>query len=337
MQKRNHRFQRRATIRLLVGSCLALTLALLFFPFKVSAHTVIASATEPTFSVNLGFNSRYRDGNWTPVQVTLQNNGPEFSGTVSINVPSPYLGNSAGNSLASIYQMPISLPTGAQKQVTLYVPFNLGSQGLPQNITVDLLDSNGQKVSSQNGTLRSLGSNDVFVGILSDQFTGFGPLNAVPLPSQGASLVQEQLSTATLPDLAEVLKNFDFLVLDNFTTSTLSKGQLAALQGWVNQGGSLLVVGGPEWRRTLSPLPTSLQPVTTTGTTTLPAGTRLLPISGPASSNAVADTVQISGHRQCSNGKCREYSYSCRRFNTLNCPIPGGSRDGQLPRIRSHS
>jgi len=84
-----------------------------------------------------------------------------------------------------------------------------------------------------------------------------------------------------MPDTATILKNFNLIVLDNFTTSNLSNDQLAALQTWVNQGGALIEVGGPEWRRTLSTLPTSLLPATINGTSTLPAGTHLLPIGGP--------------------------------------------------------
>src|SRR6266516_4319444 len=150
-----------------------------------------------------------------------------------------------------------------------------------QTITVDLLDANNQKVGSDVSTLRSIGPSDILVGILSDQPTGFSPLSTVPLADPTASIITEQLNASTLPTMAEVLKNFNLIVLDNFTTSNLTKDQLTTLQNWVNQGGSLIVVGGPDWRRTLSPLPAGLLPVSVTGTATLPAKTPLLPIGSP--------------------------------------------------------
>src|SRR5947209_2359827 len=266
----------------LVGSCLAcaLTIAFLLFPTSASAHTTHNSSSGPSFHVNAGFDARYRDGNWIPVQITLSNNGTDFTGSISVNVPPPYLGGGSANSQA-VYQAPISLANGAQKQVMLYVPLYFGSQGSTQAFSVDLLHSDGHKVSSQQTTVRTLGSDDIFVGVLSDQSTGFSPLSSLKLPNQTASIVVEQLDATTMPTVAAALENFDLIVLDNFTTSSLNHEQLTALQNWVNQGGALIIVGGPEWRHTLSPLPASLLPVIITGTADIAAGTSLLPVGGP--------------------------------------------------------
>lgn len=249
--------------------------------------------------VQAGFNSRFRDGNWAPIQVALSNDGPDFNGKVSVNSSSLFSG--PGNSGSTYtYQQAVSLPNGAQKQVTLYVPFTFGSPGTTQNISVDLLDSNNQPVTTQSATLRTLGVSDIFVGFLFDQTPGqtpsLGTLTNVPLPTQGqgGSIQVEPLNTATMPKIAAALKNFDVIIIDNFTTSSLSQDQLAALQSWVQQGGKLIVAGGPEWHHTLDPL-TSLLPVTLTGTSTLPAGTHLFPLGGPTKSGPgqgnAADTV----------------------------------------------
>src|SRR5260370_2369336 len=81
--------------------------------------------------------------------------------------------------------------------------------------------------------------------------------------------------------MSEVLGNFDVIVLDNFNTNKLSIAQLTALQTWVNQGGALIEIGGPQWQRTLAPLPPQLMPVIMHGTAAPPAGTQLLPTGGP--------------------------------------------------------
>jgi uncharacterized membrane protein YhaH (DUF805 family) len=285
------------TLKMLMSSGCALILIFFLAPIAIFAqahHSQNASIANdgPTFRVNAGFDSRYRQGNWIPIQVSLRNSGADFNGTVAVNVPMPYAGSVNATPL-STYQTAISLASGAQKQVTLYVPFNSGMQGSIQNLNVNLLDADGHQVSSQVSTLRALGPTDIFVGILSDQSTGFGPLTALQLPDQTASLITEPLDASSMPSIADALNNFDLLIIDNFTTSSLNQDQLKALQNWVNQGGNLIVAGGPEWHNTLSPLPASLLPAIPSNTSTLAAGTTLLPFSGrtPTSGKQANDSI----------------------------------------------
>ncbi len=273
----------------LAGSCLMLVLFFFVSPANALAHAVTSG---PSFQVSAGFETHYRDGNWIPVQVTLRNDGPDFSGTLSLTASNPQYVLQSNPSTTSNYQLPITLANGAQKQVTMYMPLYLSMQ----DATVKLLDSGGQVVGTQSTALNPLGPGDVFVGVLSDQSLGFGPLSTVPLPSQGGSVIVEYLNASTMPVMTGILKNFDIIVLDNFTTSNLSPAQLTALQTWVNQGGALIAVGGPEWHRTFTGLPAGLLPVIVNGTTTLPAGTPLLPLGGPRvgrlGQNKVSDNVQ---------------------------------------------
>src|SRR5260221_5170533 len=118
------------------ASCLVLVLLFLAFPAQGQAHTV---TTGPSFELKAGFETRYRDGNWVPVQVTLRNGGPDFSGTLSLSASaSQFLGQN-NPTTPSNYQAPISLANGAQKQVTMYIPlyFNESAKWAPGNLTAD--------------------------------------------------------------------------------------------------------------------------------------------------------------------------------------------------------
>lgn len=273
----------------LAASCFALILLSFFSPTPALAHEVTG---KPSFQVNAGFETHYRDGNWVPVQITLSNDGPDFRGTLSLIAPTPQFPGSGSQGTPSNYQVSITLANGAQKQVTMYVPIYFDVQ----SITVQLLDSSGNVVGSQAATLTPLLPGDILIGILSDQSSGFSPLSAALLPNAGGSIVLEFLNAGTLPGLAAALKNFNAIVLDNFTSSNLSTAQLSALQTWVDQGGTLILVGGPEWHRTLDALPSTLVPVKVIGTETIAAGTSLLPIGGPQEvhpgQNNVLDSVQ---------------------------------------------
>jgi hypothetical protein len=175
------------------------------------------------------------------------------------------------------------LPHGAQKQVSIYVPF-YESPSVPRGIIVTLSDNKGKVIATQTAAPFTLDPGSLLIGVLSDetaQGAGFSPLSAASLPDPTRSIEIAGLDANTLPDIAEVLGNFDVIVLDDFNTNALNARQLAALQTWINQGGSLIEIGGSQWQRTLSVLPPQLLPVVINGATTLPAGTELLTAGGP--------------------------------------------------------
>ncbi len=244
--------------------------------------------------VEMGFKGSYQDGNWVPVQVKLSNTGADFTGKVSISVPTPYNGTN-NSSPSAIYQESISLPLTSQKQVTLFIPLNLGSQGNSQQITVSLLDNNGNTVTTRRATPISVNPNELYVGLVA------GPnqhLNnqQVALPNLTARVHPDNLTPAELPTAVEAYNNFDMLVLDSISGSSFTHDQLAALQSWVQKGGNLVVIGGPQAHETLGALPASLLPVTLTGEDTLPAGTHLLPVGSPNPNgdDTLSSPVQIS-------------------------------------------
>ncbi len=287
----NKRQYRPSSRTIFSGLCLALMLALFLFPLEASAHTTNTPATGPTLQMNVGFEDDSRLDYWTPVQITLGNDGADFRGTLSATTyTSPFpSGLVVGTILPWSYQEPIILPHGSLKQITMYIPF-YESPAIPRGIIATLRNNKGKVVATQMSTPYTLRAGSLLVGILSSQDAGFSPLDAASLPDPTRSIERVTLNASTLPDMAEVLGNFDVIVLDDFTTSTLTTSQLTALQTWVNQGGTLVEIGGTNWQRSLSPLPPALLPVMLHGTATLPAGTHLLPIGSPT----IADTGQPS-------------------------------------------
>jgi hypothetical protein len=273
----------------LAASCFAFALVNFVLPSQALAHERTGG---PTFQVKAGFESHYRDGNWVPVQITLRNDGPDFNGLLSLITPTPQFQVSGSQGIPSNYQVSIALANGARKQVTMYLPLYFDAQ----NVTVKLLDSSGHNVGSQTAALTPLTPGDVFIGILSDQSSGFSSLSALPLPTQGGSIVLDFLNANTMPTMAAALKNFNIIVLDDFTTTNLSTIQLNALQNWMNQGGSLILAGGPEWHRTLGTLPAGLAPIQVYGSSTIPAGTVLLPPGGSVAPGSRQHNVPATVH-----------------------------------------
>jgi len=288
LNKRQRWSSPRTTLNLF-GLCLALMLALFLLPLEASAHTTNTPATGPTLQMNVGFEDDSRLDYWTPVQITLGNDGPDFTGALSATTyTGPFTsGLTVGTILPWSYQEPIILPHGSQNQITMYIPF-YESPAIPRGIIATLRNNKGKVVATQMSTPYTLRPGSLLVGILSSQDADFSPLDAVSLPDPTRSIERVTLNARTLPDMAGVLDNFDVIVLDDFTTSTLTSSQLTALQTWINQGGALVEIGGADQQHTLGPLPPALLPVTLHGTASLPAGTHLLPIGSPT----IADTGQ---------------------------------------------
>jgi hypothetical protein len=236
---------------------------------------------------DVGYNEDYREGYWTPVYVTLNNGSAHFHGMLVINV----FGGQARATNVSFpspwnFKRAVDLAPGAIQHLTLYVPFYLGNIP-PRGVVVTLTDANGRIIATQSvpdaTKLYSVQMGELFIGELSSQDSnaGFGLLKSLSLPNQQSSFEVIDLNAATLPENTAVLKNFDILILANFDTRTLSAQQVMVLQTWVNQGGTLIEAGGADGQRTLAPLPSVLRPVTINGTTSLPQGTRLVPVSTP--------------------------------------------------------
>jgi len=245
-----------------------------------------------TLRLDVGFNSFYRIGFWTPVRVTLGNTGADFSGTLAINTFSSLSRTGPGTTISPwSFAEPVTMTQGTQKQITLTVPLYMGPFP-PHGIVARLLDRHGRTIITQEATPEYLNPGDIFVGIFSDHSAGFSPLSAVTLPNRYSSIVLAPLDATTMPTTTTVLSSFDIIVFDGFATSTLSPAQLSALQAWVNQGGTLIEVGGAAWQRTLKPLPPELLSIEVNGTTIIPAGTYLLPADGAAGQQLPADTLK---------------------------------------------
>ena len=270
---------------MVAGCCLILVFCLsLSTGGRASAYGAGSVPRPPTLQVELGFQATYRIGFWTPVFVTVNNtNNISFSGMLSV---STYAGSPRTSNDASSYwnyETPVFLHGNEQKQFPLNVPFYVGVGLRGITATANLLDAHGRLVATQTSAHGyEVKPGDLFIGTLSDPNANFNPLGNASLPNQTSSPTLSALDASTMPTMESMLENFDAIVLDDFNASSLNAGQLAALQTWVNQGGVLIEIGGVQWQRTLSTLPPGLSPVIVNGTSSIPAGTHLLPIGSSA-------------------------------------------------------
>lgn len=204
------------------------------------------------------FGGRFKFGEWLPLHVTLANAGPALRAEVRADT------TEAGGQ--TTYSMPVELPTGARKRLTLYVQ----PPSFAQAVRVRLTDG-ARDLANQSVQLTVERNINYLVGVIAPRSEAFAALGGLTLNSavdeQAAMLGGQQLartitripmSLSDIPDRPEGLRLLDALILSGVDTSELTPDQKQALQAWVEQGGRLILGGGAGAARLLNGLPEAL-------------------------------------------------------------------------------
>lgn len=228
--------------------------------FVAASFNVQASTNGLNVTVHFGYSNTVKVSQWMPVTVDVTNNGSALDGTLEIQAASSFAGKGGppGGGI-TLYQTPISLTTGATKHFRSYV-----LEDQPGAITVQIVQ-NHRVVASEQASANNTSA--LLVGVVSDQPTTLDSFAAIRPGGLGPSVIH--LTGSDLPDSGLVLRAFDLLAIDDFSTDTLTAGQQTALVDYVMGGGSLLLGTGGSWHKTLGGLPSSIVPMQVTGSSTL--------------------------------------------------------------------
>ncbi len=218
-----------------------------------------------------------QDNGYYVMQVTVENSGEDFSGTVQVIFAS-------GSSRNCAYNTKLTLPSQGKKQFTIHVLESAADvvRGL---CSLNFLDEQGNLL--QTHALKNVFGNKaagISVGILSDDYAGLTYLDAggMDFYLQDFSSPLE-LIKLTADNLQSSLSGLYFLVIDQFDVSTLGEENIRALEDWVLNGGWLLIGTGAYARETLSGFGEDL------------LGVRLDGLSEPGESNRLSGEMDRYG------------------------------------------
>lgn len=187
-------------------------------------------------------------GEWLPLRVTLSNSGADLETEVRVEV-STNIGNAA-------YTLPVPLPSGARKEVILYVPPATFSRSLD----VRLLHGT-EELLRESVKVQTHPQNEVLIGVVATRADGLSLLSGLELATRSKTSVIP-LKLADLPERYEPLRTLDVLVFSDVDTTQLTAAQQAALSAWIEQGGHLVLGGGSGAARVFAGIPETLRPVT---------------------------------------------------------------------------
>jgi hypothetical protein len=204
------------------------------------------------FDVFLGYDTCIREMSWFPVVCEVENRGPEFVGFIEVS------GGTFNN--RTTRNVPVELPTGTTKRITLPVFFESGHSS---GWDVRLRDQKGRvKVEQLNIPVRrTIKSEGVLLGALSRNNAWTPQFHPLKIRQKDLEPASARFLAPLFPENPLVLEGLDALYLNSERAMDLRPNQQSAITRWVRGGGQLIVaveaisdVNSSPWLRELLPV-----------------------------------------------------------------------------------
>lgn len=223
------------------------------FPFSHATSTLIvfmilltlvvmpatAQTNAPiTLNVSVGFEGRFREGEWMPVWVDVTNESDDFSGRLVVRP------ETSGEGIPNTFSVPVTLARGARQTVPLYI----AARSFATQVRVELMDDDGVVYASQSAPISAIQPQDRLYAVISDTLTG--TVDMAGARFNGGEVTQIAWTMDDIPPYAEAMRSLDVLLINDADTTPLTGDQRRALEDWIAGGGQLIVSGGANWQAT---------------------------------------------------------------------------------------
>ncbi len=274
-----------------VKSFISVLIFMAMFSFILPTQAFSArSKPNVAIEAQAGFDGVAKLGTYIPYKVVVINKGEAVDGEVQIEVK-------IDSSNKTIFSKPVSLAEGASKEVIISAPVFTARKGVKIRYAVK-----GKSIKEVDFAFKRLVPPEIkTIGVLSSDNSAYDYLNSLMIPwrdnhdydekimamraagvypgSSAVTIDSEILPTTKvksvlipltdkeLPESIEIMNGFDILIISNFDTSILTKAQLDTLDNWVENGGTLVLGTGVNWKKVYNSLPENLKKFLITGTT----------------------------------------------------------------------
>lgn len=224
----------------------SLAMGLWIFPLPGMGTKALANDSPLELVTQAGYRGVVKQNRWNPITLTLTNNGEDMQGELVLELVSP------DNNKDIAYVVPMELPSGTTKTVTLAMP---GMTLTKQNNAI-LFYEGGVKGGKRK--MFQEGSGYLSAQADSEHTTTFGIVSRDPdtmnilalLTQKGYSVRRVPITTAELPEEAILLDSLDVLILNDVSSGEWSGQQIRAILDWVAGGGQLVLAGGVTYPKT---------------------------------------------------------------------------------------
>ncbi|MBG9755430.1 hypothetical protein J2B92_03775 [Lysinibacillus sphaericus] len=220
----------------------ALTLLVMLMMSFLLPSTQAQAAAPLEVKATAGISGKAKYQSVVPLQVTVKNNGADFSGDMAINSSNSY-------EAASALVVPIDIAAGEEKTFTFYLD-GLADNGYSDADLFAFYEGNiekGKKIAYK-GTKRLqsnfLDPTSTFVYTLTDKSDRLSALLRLSsfVPQNNVEIFKiNQLKDYTFPEDEQGLAMANVIVVDEVAIADLAQKQQEALLKWVQDGGTLLL------------------------------------------------------------------------------------------------
>lgn len=212
-------------------------LFMLVISFILTMQQANAAATLDV-QAKVGITGKAKYQTVVPLQVTVKNNGADFSGDMVINASSSY-------EVSSAQVLPIDIAAGEEKTFDIYLEGNYSNADAFAFFEGSI--EKGKKVAYE-GTKQLqanfLDPSSVFIYTLtdkSDRLSAFLRLSQLTPQNNVEVFNLNQIKDYTLPEDPQGFAMANVIVIDEIAIADLSQKQQESLLKWVQNGGTLLV------------------------------------------------------------------------------------------------
>lgn len=207
---------------------------------------VYAKAEQSTASFSGDVEVLKQENNGYVIQVTVENSGEDFTGTVQVIFAGSDYVNSA-------YNTEITLPAQGKKQFTINVA-GTAVDTASGMCAIHFLDERENVLQSvQHKYIFGNVMTEVPAGVLSDNYAGLAFMEAkgetINFHNRSYPVKLVELERNHLKDQ---LDGIYFLIIDQFDVSSLAREDIEAIQDWTKGGGWLIIGTGEYAEQTLS-------------------------------------------------------------------------------------
>ena len=220
----------------------ALTLLVMLVMSFILPATEASAAATLEVKATAGISGKAKYQSVVPLQVTVKNNGADFSGDMAINSSNSY-------EAASALVVPIDIAAGEEKTFTFYLD-GLADYSYSDTDLFAFYEGSiekGKKIAYK-GTKRLqsnfLDPSSTFIYTLtdkSDRLSALLRLSTFVAQSNVEVFNINQLKDYTLPEDSQGLAMANVIVVDEVAIADLTQKQQEALLKWVQDGGTLLL------------------------------------------------------------------------------------------------
>ncbi len=219
-----------------------LGLSLLLQAWIVVPNDVYADGPSITLKTELGYNGKIKASKWNPLKITLTSD-TDISGDIVFQNNDNYMG-------AASFVQHVELPKDTPKEVVMGIPGMMYTKDNNQIRFYKDSVEDGKIIpfASDKSYIDGMAVNGAIIGVLSDDPDTMNFMNV--LRSDGYDLNIVAMKASEISEDPMLLDGLDVLVINRFSSDTLSKSQISGISGWIKSGGTMVLAGGAGYPKT---------------------------------------------------------------------------------------